>query len=356
MTIVEKVVRLLNVNGHMTLEEIYNSLPEHTKASIRGNINRHISKGGGKIQRVDRGIYSVIEIISVTEMEEGLKSVNYTATYYSEDKEISFIHENYVTNENLETGVYQRMDNFASFEEMESHMKSLKGMLIKGDSREILKRLKSESFDLLVTDVPYKVISGGSGGKDAPTGMLAKNDGKIFKHNEIHFSEYLPELYRVLKDGTHAYFFVNFLNLEEMMKEIQKAGFKIHNLLVWEKNNAVTNRWYMKNAEYVLFCRKGKAKAINDCGCKTVHQVNNIIGNKIHETEKPLDLLRMYIRNSAKPGDMVLDPFAGSGSTLMAALLEGMKCTTIEIDETYIPRIKERINNYLRTGNDFRYV
>lgn len=348
MTIVEKVINLLNVNKTMNLQQIYDSLPEHTKASIRGNINRYLSTNDeAMFRRVDKGVYSVIEIIKVEELENNQKCINYSATYYNGNKEVSFFHKDYITNENIQIGSYQRMDNFPSFEDMEEHNDSLKAILIQDDACEVLKKLKTESFHCIVTDPPYKVISGGTGGKNAPKGILAKNDGKIFDHNNIKFSDYMGELYRVLKENSHAYFFTNFINLQELMEEVQKVGFKIHNLLVWHKNNTTPNRWYMKNCEYILFCRKGKAKAINDKGCQTVHQFDNIIGNKIHETEKPLDLLRMYIRNSTNVGDILLDPFAGSGSTLMASLLENRRCTTIEIDDKYIPKIKERVKYYL---------
>lgn len=356
MTIVDKVIRLLQANASMNLKEIYDSLPEHTQASIRGNINRYLQKSENpEFQRVDKGVYSILEIITVENISETEKSVNYIASYYTGDKEISFIHKSFITSDpDVKTGIYQRMDEFNSFEEMENHLSSLKGILIKDNAVDVLKRLKTESFHCIITDVPYPTIKGGTGGANAPSGMLSKNDGKIFAHNNLQFADYMSELYRVLKEDSHAYFFINFLNLQRLMEEVQKVGFKIHNLLVWEKNNATPNRYYMKNCEYVLFCRKGKAKTITDAGCKTVHQFDNIIGKKIHETEKPIDLLRMYIKNSTKPGDMILDPFAGSGSTLMAALLEDRKCTTIEIDETYIPKIKDRVRHYLTKNYDIR--
>ena len=75
----------------------------------------------------------------------------------------------------------------------------------------------------------------------------------------------------------------------------------------------------MKNCEYTLFFRKGKAKYINDIGgSKTVHSFNNIIGNKLQPTQKPIDLMEFYINNSTNENDIVLDPFMGSGSTLVA--------------------------------------
>ena len=177
--------------------------------------------------------------------------------------------------------------------------------------------------------------------------MLSKNDGKIFNFNDINLKDWLTEAYRLLKDGSQAYVFTNFLNLQETMETMQEIGFKLHNLLVWQKNNATPNRWYMKNCEYVIFARKGKAKAVNNCGSMTVHQFNNVIGNKTHETEKPIDLLKFYIENSTKKDDWVLDPFAGSGSTAVAAIETGRKFFTAEIDPKYIGNIHERIKSVI---------
>lgn len=194
--------------------------------------------------------------------------------------------------------------------------------IINGDSIESMKLLPSEIFDLAVTDPPYKTITGGdSNGKNSerPKGMLSGNR-KLFKYQNIKISDWMSELYRVLKENTHCYIFTNSLNLTEMLNESQKVGFKLHNLLVWEKNNCTPSQYYMKNCEYVLFLRKGKAKWINDIGgSKTVHQFNNIIGNKTHPCEKPIDLLKFYIANSSNKNDVVFDPFVGTGSTLVAA-------------------------------------
>lgn len=109
----------------------------------------------------------------------------------------------------------------------------------------------------------------------------------------------------------------NTLNLERYLTLSRQAGFKLHNILVWEKNNVLPNRWYMKNAEYILFLRKGKAFSINNKSSKTVHKFNNV-KSKEHPTEKPIDLLEMYILNSSKENDTVLDFTMGSGTTGIA--------------------------------------
>lgn len=118
------------------------------------------------------------------------------------------------------------------------------------------------------------------------------------------------------------------------MSEMRRVGFDLHNLLVWEKDNAVTNRWYMKNCEYVILGRKGPAKKINNCGSKTVHKFKNP-RPKVHPTEKPVDLMRLYVENSTSPGDLVFDPFAGSGSTGVACMETGRRFLGVEMDHQY---------------------
>lgn len=210
--------------------------------------------------------------------------------------------------------------------------------LFLGDARKLLREVPTGFVDLIVTDPPYSTISGGSGPSDThqrPSGMLAANDGKIFQHNEIKFREYFHDLFRVLKDPGHLYLMVNFLNLEEALTELRRHGFQVHNLLVARKQNATPNRWYMKNVEYVIFARKGAAFQINNCGSMTCHDWVNPVGHKTHPTEKSVDLMRLYIENSSQPGQVVLDPFMGTGATAVAARESGRSFIGFESDVTF---------------------
>lgn len=74
-----------------------------------------------------------------------------------------------------------------------------------------------------------------------------------------------------------------------------------------------------------------------------MHQFNNIIGNKLHPTEKPTELLKFYINNSSNVGDLICDPFAGSGSTLLAAKELDRKYIGYEIDEIYYKIADDRL-------------
>ena len=208
----------------------------------------------------------------------------------------------------------------------------------------ILKTIPDNSIDLICCDPPYRVISGGKPHKKGqPSGILSKNDGKIFEHNDIKPETWIPEAYRVLKDGCQCYIMVNVLNMESYLRICRETGFGLHNILCWQKNNVTPSRWYMKNCEFTLFLRKGQAKTINNVGSKMIHQFDNIIGNKLHPTEKPVELMKYYIENSSDKGDIVLDMFMGAGSTGVAAKELGRDFIGIEIDKKYYDIAKNRI-------------
>ena len=195
-----------------------------------------------------------------------------------------------------------------------------------------------------MSDPPYRVISGGKPHKKGqPSGMLSKNDGKIFKYNDIKPETWIPEAYRVLKEGSQCYIMINVLNMENYLRICREAGFGLHNILSWRKLNVTPSRWYMKNCEFTLFLRKGKAKSINNKGSKMIHTFQNIIGNKKHPTEKPVKLMKYYISNISEVGDTVLDMFMGVGSTGVASKELERNFIGIEIDKQYYDIANERL-------------
>ena len=217
-----------------------------------------------------------------------------------------------------------------------------------GDCLELMKDIPDGSIDLVVTDPPYKTTSRGSSGG---TGGILKEEinkrGKVFKHNDIEFNEWLPELYRVLKDTGHAYIMSNNKNLKNMLMEIENVGFNIYKTLIWAKNSPITNMYYMDSHEYIIFCRKGKAKRINNCGTKSVLNIDNP-RNKVHPTEKPVELMEVLITNSSQEGELVFDPFMGSGTTGIACLNTNRKFIGIELDKDYFEIAKNRIENHAK--------
>ena len=226
---------------------------------------------------------------------------------------------------------------------------------MKGDCLEMMKSIPDNSVDLCVSDIPYKLTGGGKGdgaNSKRPKGILEANS-QLMKVPK--FEDWLPDLYRVMKSGAHLYLMCNFKNLNDLMNKSLAIGFKHINLLVWEKNNCTPSQFYMKNCEYTLLLRKGTSKYINDIGgSKTVHKFNNIIGNKVHPTEKPEELMKFYVENSSNRGDTVLDMFMGSGTTGVACVNTNRNFIGIELDENYFNIAEKRIQGALdnKENND----
>lgn len=181
--------------------------------------------------------------------------------------------------------------------------------------------------------------------------MLRKtlfSQGKVFENNDISPEEYIPEFYRILKEGSHCYIMTNHRNLKHMLNTATEHGFKFIKSLIWDKGNKIMGQYYMSQFEYILFFRKGKGKKINDCGTSDILRVPNrktkdCMGNNIHDTEKPVELMKILIKNSTREGEMVLDPFGGIGTVASACQEIGRRYTVIEINEKYYEVAKRRL-------------
>ena len=225
--------------------------------------------------------------------------------------------------------------------------------LINGDAIDFMKTLDDESVDLIVTDPPYKITARGCSGNSGGN-MKSKlsMQGKIFKHNDIKPIEYIPEFYRLLKDGSHCYIMTNHVNLQEILNTATKCGFHFIKSLIWDKGNKIMGRFYMSQFEYILFFRKGKGKKINKCGTADILRVPNKKtkgedGKNIHDTEKPVELMKILIENSSQKGDLVLDPFIGVGAVGVACKELNRDYIGIELDEKYYNIACKRVNDYM---------
>ena len=108
----------------------------------------------------------------------------------------------------------------------------------------------------------------------------------------------------------------------------------------------------MQKCEFILMLRKGNAKYINNLGAANVFTDLNPTGNKFHPTEKPVSLMKKLIENSTNEGDIVLEPFAGAGATLLAAKETGRNYVGSELDKKYYDIALERLQGTAqRTGS-----
>ena len=222
--------------------------------------------------------------------------------------------------------------------------------LILGDAMAILPDLPRA--DLIVSDVPYRLTTGGvSKSSKTMSGIFAahnyRNDGELVMAT-VPFPDMLDAFYLALKPDADCYVMSNDKNVHPILSAALDAGFSLHNLLAWDKITPTANRWYMKNLEFTLYLWKGRARTINDPSSKQLLR-GGIDKEMGHPTEKPVSLLRHFIRK-LPPDAVILDPFAGTGATGVAAVIEGRQAILIEQDERYIPTIRRRIAEAMGTG------
>lgn len=232
--------------------------------------------------------------------------------------------------------------------------------LLHGDCLEIMKNIPDESIDMILTDPPYLVTSRGNTGNSG--GMLRKDiyrKGNVFTHNNIDCLAYAPEFYRILKDSSHCYIMTNHVNLIHMLNTFTKSGFHFIKSLIWDKGNKIMGLYYMSQFEYILFFRKGKGKKINYCGTPDIFSIPNKKskdenGKNYHDTEKPVALMEILVKNSSMENNVILDPFLGIGATAIASAKLNRNFIGIELDENYFQIAKDRIEkerNVIQNGS-----
>lgn len=210
--------------------------------------------------------------------------------------------------------------------------------------------------NLAVSDVPYALTTGGlSKSSKTMSGIFAMhsyaNDGQLVMAT-VPFPAMMEAIHDVLVPDADCYVMANDKNVHPLTDAALGAGFQFHNLLAWDKVTPTPNRWYMKNLEFTIYLWKGKARTINNPSSKQlirggVDKVTN------HPTEKPVYLMAEYILNSSRSGEVVIDPFMGSGTTGVAAVQCGRKFVGIEMDEKFFELSCERIHLARRSPDMF---
>ena len=205
-----------------------------------------------------------------------------------------------------------------------------------GDCLELMKNIPDGSVDLVLTDPPY--------------GMAFKSNYRKEKYNEIQndkslewLERYISECYRVLKNNSAIYCFCSWHNVDVFKQAIEKK-FKVKNILIWEKNNTSMGDLkgsYAPKYEMIIFAHKGR-KLLNGFRYADIIKANRT-GNKNHPTEKPVDLLETFIKNSSGENEVVFDGFMGSGSTGVACVNTNRRFIGIELDDGYFNIAKKRI-------------
>jgi len=249
-----------------------------------------------------------------------------------------------------------------------------------GDCVKVMeKNIGKSSIDLIYADPPYNLS-----GKSLNL-VNNKTGGAFYKMNEdwdtwdydeyITFTEnWIKKCWEVLKPAGSLYISCTYHNIGEIIFIAKKIGFKLNNIITWYKKNAmpsITKRVFTHATEYVCWFAKGKKWKFNyeklkelnphktkEGNLKQMRDFLNFIelpivqgkerlknenGRAFHPTQKPEKLIEIIIIASSDEGDIVLDPFFGTGTTGVVAERLNRKWIGIEIEPKYAKRAKERI-------------
>ena len=230
--------------------------------------------------------------------------------------------------------------------------------ITEGDCVEVMKEMPAGSIDCMVTDPPYGIDWAGEksiqrnrerakGGSGTRAHEAIANDKEF---DLVWQLAWMKAAYRVLKDGAHIYVFCSEHYVGEFRSAIVEAGFSLKRMLIWNKKHhgiADLIGGYLPMTELILFAHKpaprGEERALERARQTNVIEVAGIRKMEFHPTEKPTGVLRPLILNSTKEGETVLDPFAGSGSTGVAAKEEHREPVLIELNPKYVKVIEGRL-------------
>ena len=245
------------------------------------------------------------------------------------------------------------------------------GVVHLGECVEILKTLPDKSVDLIFADPPYNLQLGGDLHRPDNSKVDAVDDAwdqfASFEHYDQFTREWLRECRRVLKDDGTIWVIGSYHNVFRLGVAVQDLGFWVLNDIVWRKSNPMPNfkgTRFTNAHETLIWAAKSRGqkrytfnydalKAFNEdvqmrsdwtlALCTGDERLKDENGVKAHPTQKPEALLHRVLLAASKPGDVVLDPFFGTGTTGAAAKRLGRQWIGIERDETYAKLATDRI-------------
>lgn len=240
-------------------------------------------------------------------------------------------------------------------------MKTIReNLLILTDAVEGLRSLPDQSIDLIVTDPPYDTLEKWRNFADwSTTARLTQSKRSSNKWFPVvepgYFEPFFEQCWRVLKENTHLYVFCDPHTVFNIDPMIRQQGFERKKTLIWHKvgnlkpvkcpgcSRIVTESRgkgqpgmgypYRSCYENIYFAAKGSRGSAKDKSVRDVLEFPRVLGKGTYPTQKPQELIQVLIRQSSEPGDLVLDPFAGSGATLLAAWAESRRFLGFDIQQ-----------------------
>lgn len=226
-----------------------------------------------------------------------------------------------------------------------------------GDCMELFGIIPDKSIDFILTDIPYELDWDGGIGLDGDFSTRKlfckkREDNIIYDFsNGIDYDSVFSQFVRVLRI-VNACIFCSNKQIGKIMTWWENRGY-VATLLVWDKPNPIPfgNKCYINNLEFIVYVRD-KGSTYNNIGynlqLKTFRYTPPNAKERIHETEKPLDLLRHLLMLHTNDGDTVLDPYAGSFSTALACHDLRRKFVGCEIQQEFFDKAVSRLTNQMK--------
>ncbi len=221
------------------------------------------------------------------------------------------------------------------------------------DYRDFMSSLPNGSADLILTDPPY-CISKKTGFSSVVNGekkFAVSMDFGTWDHVEINLDDMANLFYKSLRRGGTAIVWYDIWKIGKVKESMEAAGFKMIRLIVWQKTNPVPlnmRSTYLSNSREVAVgaVKVGKPtfNSKYDAGIYE-YPIPRHKGKRRHPTQKPLPLFEALVNKHSNPGDLVVDPFLGAGTTGVAAVRNSRRFAGCDIDAHYVKISQSRIEN-----------
>ena len=229
--------------------------------------------------------------------------------------------------------------------------------IIQGDLLHLLPTLPDHLFGGIITDPPYASGAADQNARQKATSSKYtsvksgiplpdfEGDSKDQRSWTHWMTEWLTEARRVCKPGAPICMFIDWRQLPAMTDALQWAGWLWRGILVWDKTNSRPQRGrFRQQAEFVVWGSNGHMPLDRNAPVLpgVFRQAMPVHKKRIHQTEKPLEVMREMVK-IVEPGGIILDPFAGAGTTILAAKEEGYSALGFELSSHYAKASIERI-------------
>ena len=202
--------------------------------------------------------------------------------------------------------------------------------ITQGDCIQVMRQMTANSVDFILTDPPYLVNY-----RDRD-GRTIRNDAKA-----DWLKPAMKEAYRVLKQNRVAVMFYGWTKVDAFFAAWKDAGFQPVGHIVFRKTYSSNSRFLSYQHEQAYLLAKGRPPLPKQPLSDVMDMPYS--GNKLHPTQKPVEALAPLVRSFTLQNELVLDPFAGSGSSCAAALLTGRRYIGIELDAVYFHQASARL-------------